>query len=81
MSLFKAKVKQAYCPCKSLGFPTLRFGSCNAVTVNATLLALFASPSGNWSLGNLEKHAILATVVAVNNIFLCVVLWVVCQHP
>lgn len=81
MSLFKAKVKQAYCPCKSLGFPTLRFGSCNAVTVNARSLALFASPSGNWSLGNLVKHAILATAVTVSNIFLCLVPWVVCQHP
>ena len=81
MSLFKAKVKQAYCPCKSLGFPMLRFGFCNAITVNVRPLALLASPSGNRSLGNLAKHPILATAIAVSNIFLCLVPWVFCQHP
>lgn len=52
---FQGKVKQAYCPCKSLRFPMLRFGFCNAVTVDVRLLALLASPSGNRSLRTLRS--------------------------
>ena len=73
MSLFKAKVRQAYCPCERLGFPTLRFGSCDAATVNARSLVPSASPCGNWGLGNCAKHDTLAAAAAVSNIVLC--LW------